>query len=120
MYIAPEQGRQERSRSAWWAELALGTVCSGTAAGFALAHTAFGPFSDVVITYPVVVSVAYLAFASLLGLVFLRTGFEHAPWRGDEAGVEPAGPPRTDGGTVRGSQSTHRTSDRPRERDGDR
>jgi hypothetical protein len=73
-----EQSPRPDSGSVWWAELAFGGACSLTAVGFALAHTAVGPFSAVTIVYPTVVSVAYLVLASVLALVFVRSGLRRA------------------------------------------
>ncbi|MEF8851689.1 MAG: hypothetical protein V5A44_08270 [Haloarculaceae archaeon] len=123
VHTATERDGNERPRSAWWAEVALGVVCSGTAAVFALGYTAIGPFSDVIIIYPTVVSVAYLALASLLALVFLQAGFRHSPWSGSPDGGESgwtAGPSGVDEPAVSRSRMTSRTPGRSDERGEDR
>lgn len=86
-----ERAPKPETGSAWWAELAFGAACSFTAVGFALAHTAVGPFSEVMIVYPTVVSVAYLAFASVLSVVFVRSGLRGTRPARDPDAVDPAG-----------------------------
>lgn len=60
--------------SVWWAELLFGSVCCLTAVVFALAHTAVGPFAEITVVYATIPTILYLAFATVLGVAFLRSG----------------------------------------------
>lgn len=66
--VTPETG------SVWWAELLFGSVCCLTAAVFALAHTAVGPFAEITVVYATIPTILYLAFATVLGVAFFRSG----------------------------------------------
>lgn len=122
-YAATERGTNQSPRSAWWAELALGTVCSMTAVAYALGNTAIGPFSNVIITHPSFVSVAYLVLASCLGLVFIRAGYRHSPWGGESNAAEHDGTvdlSEIDEVVVSRPHRGGRPAGRSGERDGDR
>jgi hypothetical protein len=65
---APETG------SAWWVELVFGAVCILTAAAVGLAHTSVGPLAGIRVVYGTVPTLLYLVVATVLGVLFLRSG----------------------------------------------
>jgi len=89
--IRPETG------SVWWAEVALGAMCSLTAAVVVLATTTLGPFADLTVTYGPAFTLSYLAVAAVIGLGFLASGLRSSPYLGGSpAGVSESVRPERD------------------------
>ena len=62
--------------SAWWVELAFGSLCCLAAATVALAPSSVGPLSRIAVAYGTVPTLLYLVVATVLGLGFLRSGLQ--------------------------------------------